>query len=99
MHPAVRSSHASHGRQRKEMEVQDSGFAVGSLKTPLWRTPANVEIRLMLLSVCIIGVRQPGRSRICSTKFFVKGWKHAKMSGDVMLPTCTKHAQIVSLLQ
>lgn len=61
MRPAQRSSRASHGRQRKEMEAQDWGFAVGSLRKPLWWMVSKVAICLVLLfSVCIT-VRRPGR--------------------------------------
>jgi len=34
MHSAPRSSRASHDRQRKEMEAQDLGIAVGSPRVP-----------------------------------------------------------------
>jgi hypothetical protein len=55
MRPAQRSSHASHGRQRKEKEVREDGFAVGSLRRPLWRGPAKVEICLMqMFSMCVV---------------------------------------------
>jgi hypothetical protein len=49
VHPAQRSSHVSHDRQRMEMEAQDWGYAVGSLRKPLWRTDAKVEICLSMM--------------------------------------------------
>jgi hypothetical protein len=69
--PAQRSSHVSHGRQRMEMEAQDWGDAVGSLRKPLWRTGAKVEICLsMMFRICSLfatqGVRIEFNEGLCS---------------------------------
>ena len=61
MRPAQRSSHASHDRQRKKMEAQDWGGAVGSLRKPLWWTVAKVEICLLQGLETVLSV-PPGRS-------------------------------------
>ena len=51
--PAQRSSRAYHGRQRKEVEVQDRGFAVGSLRRPWWKAVVRVAMRLMMVTVLV----------------------------------------------
>ena len=75
--PAQRSSHASHGRQRKEKEVREDGVAVGSLGRPLrWRT-AKVVICLISICLvfCIVGVPASGGQRVClrSASLFESG--------------------------
>lgn len=58
MRPVSRSSCASHGRQRKEMEAQDWGFAVDSLDRP-WRL-TDEGSRMRLWSVVISGLLECG---------------------------------------
>ena len=68
--PAQRSSRAYHGRQRKEMEVQDWGFAVGSLRRPSWKAVVRVAIRLRVVMVLVLssGERQPLAFRKCASE-------------------------------
>ena len=75
--PAQRSSQVSHGRQRKKMEAQDWGCAVGSLRKPLWRTGAKVEICLSkLFRSCSLSPTRAFESN--SKKVFVRGGKCGK---------------------